>query len=201
MDHRLGAAVEKLAMTADVGMAAFDRDLFMDQQWLTLQSYESIPGRNPLSRDPESLFQRPKPPKHRDAQPLDQFTTAEPSGSKIDCHPAVGQFPPSYSELILSGERMLNDIMGLLGPSTDQYRLSDWEHEDAMKPIDCDVDAFGEDGKQYPDWACGTKLSASLARQNPSDGDVLFQSLARRCNLIDLFGTDQFKYYQKPRRQ
>jgi hypothetical protein len=200
MDQSLGAAAEKCAMTADAGMAALDRDLFMDQQWLTLQSYVSIPGRNPLSRDPDSLFKRPKPPELRDSQPLDEFTTAKPSGSKIDCHPPVDQFPASYPELILSGERMLNDIMGQLAPSGDQYRLSDWEHEDAMKPIDGDLDAFGEDGSQYPDWACGAKLSASLARQNPSDGDVLFQSLARRCNLIDLFGTNQFKYYQKPKR-
>jgi hypothetical protein len=196
MEDRVGAAVDKLSMTADVGMAALSRNLFMDQERLMLQSYDSIPGRSPLSRDPDSVFQRPKPPKRRDATPLDEFTTAEPSGSKIDCD---HQFPASYPELILSGERMLNDIMELLAPSADQYRLSDWEHEDAMKPIDGDLDAFGEDGKQYPEWACGRKLSASFARQNPSDGDVLFQSLARRCNLIDLFGTDQFKYYQKPR--
>jgi hypothetical protein len=87
--------------------------------------------------------------------------------------------------------------MTFLAPDTDEYPLSDWEDEEAMKPQEFDMDAHEANGKRFPDWACGPGLSDAIAHQNPKDGDVLFQSMSRRCNLIDLFGTTHFQYYQK----
>jgi hypothetical protein len=92
---------------------------------------------------------------------------------------------------------MLDGIMAALNPRTQEYDLSDWEDDDAMKAVELDIDSRASEGKPFPDWAMGANLDMAVARQNPSDGDVVFQSLARRCNLVELFETTRFEYYQK----
>jgi hypothetical protein len=94
---------------------------------------------------------------------------------------------------------MLDGIMTAFAPRSQEYDLSDWEDDDAMKAVELDMDSRASEGKPFPDWATGQNLEMAVARQNPSDGDVLFQSLARRCDLVELFGTNKFEYYQKRR--
>jgi hypothetical protein len=145
-----------------------DREQLLAQQRMHAQSMGMSRLPNPFQRDRSTLF-RSMP------TPYGEVT----------------------SELILSGNEKLDRIMTFLAPVTHEYALSDWEEEEAMKHQEFDLDAREANGKRFPDWACGKALADAIRHQNSCDGDVLFQSMARRCNLVDLFGTLQFQYYQR----
>ncbi|OHT15645.1 hypothetical protein TRFO_14023 [Tritrichomonas foetus] len=105
----------------------------------------------------------------------------------------------NYSDLVRNSTDFLRNIITSLQIQNDPYELSDWEDEDAMKPMDLDLDAEIVNGKTIPAWACGKQLSMAMARQNQTDGDRIFQELPRRVNIVDLFGTNVFSYYQRVR--
>jgi len=102
-----------------------------------------------------------------------------------------------YDGLILRGSAILDGIMQRL--SGGPYEMSDWEDAEPMKAMEFDPDATAFNGKPIPGWASGADLAAAVARQNPADGDRLFQSMARRCNLVEVFATKRFRYYERRR--
>jgi hypothetical protein len=184
----LFTAVQKFVEMADMGIEMLDRHHLMDTQWLSLER-SRLTDDSPFLRGPTPFSRRA----HRqiDSQSLDAFTIAEPSGSRIRY-----QEPPRTAFSVPRPVRMMTS----LNPQGQEYDLSDWEDDDAMKAGELDIDSDTSDGKSFPDWASGTNLALAVARQNPNDGDIIFQTLARRCDLVQLFGTSNFEYYQKKRK-
>ena len=109
----------------------------------------------------------------------------------------INKQSPNYSDLVRNSTDFLRNIITSLQAKNEPYELSDWEDEDAMKPMELDLDAEVVNGKQIPSWACGQQLAMAVARQNQIDGDRIFHDLPRRVNIVDLFGTNVFAYYQR----
>lgn len=168
----LDQALETFYTEADSGIRSLNRQLTLNRQWLRIQLYETDHGINPFAKPKRCSEPEPTPP--------------ENSASTMP-----------LSELVMKGSNMLNKIMGSLKAQRDEsYNMSDWEDEDAMKPEDFDPDNIESLGKPIPDWAYGDRLERAVRRQNMDDGDIIFQSMERRCNLRDCFQTNYFKYYE-----
>jgi hypothetical protein len=199
-------AQKGIVTLADLGIPVPSREYMINQQLLCARSFDPSSQQNSLAPVRSGFSRLVKP--SASVEPLDLFETAEPSGTRITLL-GPSEVPPrhspprdprtraSYPDLILCGNQKLDRIMTFLAPRPNEYELSDWEDEDAMKTQEFDLDASESSGKQFPDWACGENLERAVAHQDPTDGDTLFHTMARRCNLIDLFGTTHFRYYQK----
>lgn len=103
----------------------------------------------------------------------------------------------NYSDLVRNSTDFLRNIISSLQAEEDPYDISDWEDEEAMKPMELDLDAEIFNGKKIPSWACGKQLAAAVSKQNQNDGDRIFQDLPRRVNIVALFETNVFPYYQQ----
>ena len=166
MGDFLGQAVEKFRTMADSAISALDRESTMNLQWLRLQDGDSVKS----DRPPLTVH---KEPTRKSQEALSM----------------------SYSDLIVRGSEILDGIMTSLKSRNASYDMSDWEDEEPMKPMEFDPDETWFNGKAIPAWASGKQLARAVLRQSPCDGDILFQSLSRRCNLVEIFGTKRFKYY------
>lgn len=175
----LGHALEMFRMEADRGIVSLNHDLLLGKQWLKIQAYESIHGTNP--------FEKPK--RVSEPKPL-------PPSDSVTIMP--------YSELVLETSSLLDKIMGTLSHKKplhkiETYELSDSDDDDTMKLVDFDSDEIEERGKTIPDWASGDRLRRAVMRQDIADGDVIFRSMDRRCDLESCFGTTSFPYYNRRR--
>lgn len=102
----------------------------------------------------------------------------------------------NLTQMIESGNNLLKSIILTLSDEA-AYEMSDWGDEDAMKQEDIDQDCSEYDGKPIPSWAQKESLKEAIDHQNQSEGDKLFASLPRRCNLEAVFGTKSIPYYMK----
>ncbi|EAY05039.1 hypothetical protein TVAG_191360 [Trichomonas vaginalis G3] len=102
----------------------------------------------------------------------------------------------NMTKMIESGNDLLKSIIKTLSDS-NAYDMSDWADEDAMKDEDFDSDCEEYEGKLIPEWAQKESLKYAVTHQNQSDGDKLFATLPRRCNLETVFGTKSIPYYMK----
>ena len=171
MGDFLGLAVEKLRTMADIGISGLDRESTMNHQWLRLQNPDSPAFTKPVDHPPLTVHK----PQSPDSKSM------------------------SYSDLIVRGNEILDGIMQTLKPRNTSYDMSDWEDEEPMKPMEFDPDETWFNGKEIPPWASGEQLARAVLRQRACDGDILFQNLSRRCNLVEVFGTKRFKYYDNRR--
>lgn len=103
----------------------------------------------------------------------------------------------NYSDLVRNSTDFLRNIISSLQAEDDPYEMSDWEDDEAMKPMELDIDADIINGKKIPAWACGKQLAIAVAKQNQIDGERIFQDLDRRVDIVKLFGTNVFPYYQQ----
>jgi hypothetical protein len=181
MSHLLTTAVQRLLESADVGAAMLNRYHVMNRQWLSLQ--QSRTSDPTLFECGRALFSQ-RIHRQLDFDPVEE-------GDRSHSLPRP--------ELLAASTRMLDGIMAAWQPRSDPYDLSDWEDDDAMKEVEIDADCRGSDGKAFPDWASGSTLESAVAKQNPNDGDLIFRTMARRCDLVEMFGTSRFEYYQKRR--
>lgn len=114
-------------------------------------------------------------------------------------HPPPSTFSKSksnYSDLVRNSTDFLRSIISSL-QTEDPYDMSDWEDEEAMKPMELDLNVDVVNGKKIPSWASGKQLAIAVSKQNQTDGDRIFQDLDRRVNIVTLFGTNVFPYYQQ----
>lgn len=201
-------AVDIIRRQGDKAVTDIKKEHVLAQQWLRQfememnnDSLHSGPSQNHIQKKEMQKKVR----KSIEEEPTDYYPEGVPSGSTIRMkfHKPkqflLSTFPKcqNYPDLVLNGTNFLNNIITSLEASNEPYDMSDWEEEDAMKQMELDLDSTELNGKSIPSWAIGTQLKTSINRQNNSDGDRIFQSLARRCNLNEVFGTNNFKYYQK----
>lgn len=103
------------------------------------------------------------------------------------------------SKMVEEGNNLLKSIISSL-TKENEYQMSDWEDDHAMKDEDIDQECDVFEGKKIPTWACVEPLKISIENQKQADGDKIFASLPRRCNLEAVFGTKCIPYYMKPKK-
>jgi hypothetical protein len=170
---------------ADSGADILNRHHVMNRQWLSLQQCRSS--------DPP-LFERGRPLFSR---PFD-FDWLDDGEYRTPDRRAAHSLP--NPEILAASARMFAGAMPAWHPQSDAYALSDWEDDDAMKDVDVDTDCRGNDGTAFPEWASGRSLESAVSKQNPNDGELIFRTMARRCDLVEMFGTSRFEYYQRRNR-
>jgi hypothetical protein len=202
MKESVVAAALKFRAMADLGLSNLSRQNAMNCQWLRLQDpLDSLEiGALPFQKMQFSQTER---------EPDLSEGDSEYGKKRSQSSPEIGRdsTSSSFSEMVLANSCFLNKIIETVErraclwntpvKSLDVYEMSDWEDEDPMIPVDSDINATQVNGKQIPNWACGKTLQMAVSRQIPSDGDILFQALQRRCDLHKIFPNSELPYYRK----